>query len=212
MRPGKRSHGNCCSEECKHKGQRGFGRSGVAHLPPHDRGNRWDVWSVPVSASSRRFAHGSCSPSTVERAGDKGKSCRHQVFLCFSIYSLSAQSDLQASLVEMGFPQKRPLDKGAFFSGRGGEYVCPRCASRVEVNPTHPKFVENIKINNPVTFLQELPAQCSVCSLTLVSSPHLARSYHHLFPVAPFEVRERKVYCRFRPGLNRSSRDYAGAK
>mmetsp|Transcript_3700 Transcript_3700/g.16249 ORF Transcript_3700/g.16249 Transcript_3700/m.16249 type:complete len:402 (+) Transcript_3700:95-1300(+) len=71
----------------------------------------------------------------------------------------------KASLVEMGFPQKRPLDKGAFFSGRGGEYVCPRCASRVE----------------------ELPAQCSVCSLTLVSSPHLARSYHHLFPVAPFE-------------------------
>merc|ERR1719409_1895456 len=53
----------------------------------------------------------------------------------------------KASLVEMGFPQKRPLDKGAFFSGRGGEYVCPRCASRVEVNPTHPKFVENIKIN-----------------------------------------------------------------
>jgi transcription initiation factor TFIIH subunit 2 len=26
-----------------------------------------------------------------------------------------------------------------------------------------------------------------VCRLTLVSSPHLARSYHHLFPVAPYE-------------------------
>jgi transcription initiation factor TFIIH subunit 2 len=42
--------------------------------------------------------------------------------------------------------------------------VCPRCSSRVE----------------------ELPSQCSVCKLTLVSSPHLARSYHHLFPVPPF--------------------------
>lgn len=25
-----------------------------------------------------------------------------------------------------------------------------------------------------------------MCALTLVSSPHLARSYHHLFPVPPF--------------------------
>ena len=71
---------------------------------------------------------------------------------------------IKASLVQMGFPQKRALDKGAFFSGRGGEYVCPRCSSRVE----------------------ELPSQCNVCSLTLVSSPHLARSYHHLFPVPAF--------------------------
>ena len=71
----------------------------------------------------------------------------------------------KASLVHMGFPKKRALEQGAFFSGRGGEYVCPRCSSRVE----------------------ELPSQCTVCSLTLVSSPHLARSYHHLFPVAPFK-------------------------
>ena len=83
-------------------------------------------------------------PPLNEQATKVRKSCRHQVFLFFSI-SLSAQSDRQASLVEMGFPQKRPLDKGAFFSGRGGEYVCPRCASRVEVSPTNPKFVENIK-------------------------------------------------------------------
>eukprot|EP00227_Mantoniella_beaufortii_P003497 CAMPEP_0197611752 /NCGR_PEP_ID=MMETSP1326-20131121/55994_1 /TAXON_ID=1155430 /ORGANISM="Genus nov. species nov., Strain RCC2288" /LENGTH=376 /DNA_ID=CAMNT_0043180435 /DNA_START=38 /DNA_END=1165 /DNA_ORIENTATION=- len=74
------------------------------------------------------------------------------------------EESTQASLVHMGFPQKRYLEKDAFFSGQGGEYVCPRCSSRVE----------------------ELPSQCNVCKLTLVSSPHLARSYHHLFPVAPF--------------------------
>lgn len=28
--------------------------------------------------------------------------------------------------------------------------------------------------------------QCHVCGLSLVASPHLARSYHHLFPVKPF--------------------------
>ncbi len=33
----------------------------------------------------------------------------------------------------------------------------------------------------------ELPTACHVCGLTLVSSPHLARSYHHLFPVRPFQ-------------------------
>ncbi len=33
----------------------------------------------------------------------------------------------------------------------------------------------------------ELPVECRACGLTLVSAPHLARSYHHLFPLPPFE-------------------------
>eukprot|EP00527_Entomoneis_sp_CCMP2396_P004592 CAMPEP_0198147872 /NCGR_PEP_ID=MMETSP1443-20131203/38266_1 /TAXON_ID=186043 /ORGANISM="Entomoneis sp., Strain CCMP2396" /LENGTH=474 /DNA_ID=CAMNT_0043812379 /DNA_START=209 /DNA_END=1630 /DNA_ORIENTATION=+ len=32
----------------------------------------------------------------------------------------------------------------------------------------------------------ELPADCAVCGLKLVLSPHLARSFHHLFPVPQF--------------------------
>lgn len=32
----------------------------------------------------------------------------------------------------------------------------------------------------------ELPTDCAVCGLKLVLSPHLARSFHHLFPVQPF--------------------------
>lgn len=54
-------------------------------------------------------------------------------------------------------------------TGEGGhrrhQFECPRCLARVA----------------------ELPAACHVCGLTLVSSPHLARSYHHLFPVREFE-------------------------
>ena len=47
-------------------------------------------------------------------------------------------------------------------------YTCPRCRAKI----------------------QELPADCVVCGLKLVLSPHLARSFHHLFPVAPFtEIR-----------------------
>ncbi|XP_032310013.1 general transcription factor IIH subunit 2 isoform X2 [Drosophila ananassae] len=33
----------------------------------------------------------------------------------------------------------------------------------------------------------ELPVECQSCGLTLVSAPHLARSYHHLIPVPNFE-------------------------
>jgi len=32
----------------------------------------------------------------------------------------------------------------------------------------------------------QLPIDCPVCHLTLVAAPHLARSYHHLFPIPPF--------------------------
>lgn len=33
----------------------------------------------------------------------------------------------------------------------------------------------------------DLPVECISCGLTLVSAPHLARSYHHLFPVTAFK-------------------------
>ncbi|KAI8489884.1 General transcription factor IIH subunit 2 [Branchiostoma belcheri] len=32
----------------------------------------------------------------------------------------------------------------------------------------------------------ELPVECKICGLTLVSAPHLARSYHHFFPLENF--------------------------
>jgi len=71
-----------------------------------------------------------------------------------------------ASLVRMGFPVRLRVEAKAYYcAGQGGDFVCPQCKARVE----------------------ELPGSCPVCSLTLVSSPHLARSYHHLFPVPPFE-------------------------
>eukprot|EP01125_Pyxidicula_operculata_P008293 TRINITY_DN2796_c0_g1_i3.p1 TRINITY_DN2796_c0_g1~~TRINITY_DN2796_c0_g1_i3.p1 ORF type:complete len:415 (+),score=61.24 TRINITY_DN2796_c0_g1_i3:13-1257(+) len=45
-------------------------------------------------------------------------------------------------------------------------YVCPQCNSKVCDIPTH----------------------CNICGLTLVSSPDLAQSYRHLFPVPLYEV------------------------
>ena len=43
-------------------------------------------------------------------------------------------------------------------------YACPRCG------------VKNCL----------LPTECAVCALTLVSPAHLARSYHHLFPIPEY--------------------------
>ena len=43
-------------------------------------------------------------------------------------------------------------------------YECPRCKAKAS----------------------ELPTDCSVCGLKLILAPHLARSFHHLFPVPPF--------------------------
>lgn len=70
----------------------------------------------------------------------------------------------------MGFP-KRSFDPYPLFSYDGrrvtlssSAYVCPRCVTRAT----------------------EIPTQCCVCNLQLNSSSHIARSFHHLFPVPLF--------------------------
>lgn len=72
-----------------------------------------------------------------------------------------------ADLMVMGFPTLLTHSQFAslcschskLYKSRG--YVCPRCDSK----------------------LCEVPTECGICRLTIVSSPHLARSYRHLFPI-----------------------------
>lgn len=75
----------------------------------------------------------------------------------------------EASLVQMGFPQRRTDEAPSLCACHKeyklGGYFCPRCRTKQ----------------------CELPGECLVCGLTLVASPHLARSYHHLFPVTSFK-------------------------
>ncbi|XP_022157930.1 general transcription factor IIH subunit 2 [Momordica charantia] len=80
------------------------------------------------------------------------------------------------NLIKMGFPQRAAESSIAICSCHkeakvGGGYTCPRCKARV----------------------CELPTECRICGLTLISSPHLARSYHHLFPIIPFDEVSDKV-------------------
>ncbi|XP_043248093.1 general transcription factor IIH subunit 2 [Colletes gigas] len=91
-----------------------------------------------------------------------------------------AATRLDAALVKMGFPHHalhssttdtcmavcmchaESADESVKLTSTG--YLCPQCLSK------H----------------CELPVECRACGLTLVSAPHLARSYHYLFPVEPF--------------------------
>ena len=69
-----------------------------------------------------------------------------------------------------GSPQKKHVAKDALIVGTGGEYVCPRCSGRID----------------------ELPSQCPVCRLTLVSSPHLLDRTITCSHVAALIARPRK--------------------
>lgn len=76
-----------------------------------------------------------------------------------------------SDLMMMGFPTRLP-DSGfatlcachAKLKPEG--FLCPRCGAK----------------------LCDVPTDCDVCGLLVVSSPHLARSYHHLFPVAAWTI------------------------
>uniref|UniRef100_A0A060T899 General transcription and DNA repair factor IIH n=1 Tax=Blastobotrys adeninivorans TaxID=409370 RepID=A0A060T899_BLAAD len=75
-----------------------------------------------------------------------------------------------AALVRMGFPSRIAPSSIASLCACHSRptttgYLCPRCQSKVCA----------------------LPALCPCCGLTLILSTHLARSYHHLFPLKVFK-------------------------
>ncbi|XP_077376742.1 general transcription factor IIH subunit 2 isoform X1 [Festucalex cinctus] len=103
-----------------------------------------------------------------------------ELLLTLHVKPPPASSSSECSLIRMGFPQHtfgsltdqnaKPSFSMALLDGTNdpglslGGYLCPQC---------HAKYME-------------LPVECKVCGLTLVSAPHLARSFHHLFPLHVF--------------------------
>jgi transcription initiation factor TFIIH subunit 2 len=75
-----------------------------------------------------------------------------------------------AALMMMGFPSRVVEDKPTMCACHGnltmGGYTCSRCSAKV----------------------CSLPITCPSCQLTLLLSTHLARSYHHLFPLRNWAV------------------------
>lgn len=71
----------------------------------------------------------------------------------------------RSALLQMGFPSRYTEPKATLCACHGvltqGGYNCSRCKAKV----------------------CSLPQTCPACDLTLILSTHLARSYHHLFPL-----------------------------
>jgi len=83
--------------------------------------------------------------------------------------TLSSGAGAGSDLLIMGFPTQIPASSSPSLCACHAElkrqgYICPRCSAK----------------------LCDVPTDCDICGLMIVSSPHLARSYHHLFPVQPF--------------------------
>ncbi|KAK8749418.1 hypothetical protein OTU49_015348 [Cherax quadricarinatus] len=85
-----------------------------------------------------------------------------------------ASVKMDHTLIKVGFPHQinadaKPalcmchLDDSPPLNTRG--YYCPQCTAKY----------------------CDLPAECRVCGLMLVTAPHLARSYRHLFPLKQFD-------------------------
>lgn len=75
------------------------------------------------------------------------------------------QGSTSSSLLMMGFPSRtvsaKPTLCACHTRPSYAGYLCSRCGTKVCT----------------------LPSECPVCGLTLILSTHLARSYHHLFPL-----------------------------
>lgn len=79
-----------------------------------------------------------------------------------------------AEMIPMGFPTRTSSEVPSLVHASADKtilartaFTCPQCQAKNA----------------------ELPTDCAVCGLKLVLAPHLARSFHHLFPVAPFVER-----------------------
>ncbi|KAH9935541.1 TFIIH basal transcription factor complex subunit SSL1 [Fomitopsis serialis] len=76
-----------------------------------------------------------------------------------------------ADLMLMGFPTRLPDTSPPSLCAchsqlKSEGFLCPRCGAKV----------------------CDVPTDCDICGLMIVSSPHLARSYHHLFPVKTYQA------------------------
>ncbi|CAH1188411.1 unnamed protein product [Phyllotreta striolata] len=86
---------------------------------------------------------------------------------------------LEASLIKMGFPHQP--------NNEGSEEPLTMCMCHVDSVDEGSKLTTGgYYCSQCFSKYCELPVECRVCGLTLVSAPHLARSYHHLFPAANY--------------------------
>jgi len=84
------------------------------------------------------------------------------------------QTELCCEMIAMGFPTRTNSEVPSLVHASRTKtllartaFACPQCQAKNSA----------------------LPTDCAVCGLKLVLAPHLARSFHHLFPVSAFHER-----------------------
>lgn len=85
-----------------------------------------------------------------------------------------------ADLFVMGFPRRLPFNAPAAFCACHGRIVSARKASDTLDAESAPRGYTCLRCASKVC---QVPTDCPVCGITIIMSTHLARSYHHLFPV-----------------------------
>mmetsp|Transcript_3961 Transcript_3961/g.5759 ORF Transcript_3961/g.5759 Transcript_3961/m.5759 type:complete len:417 (-) Transcript_3961:268-1518(-) len=95
-----------------------------------------------------------------------------------------SRNSLRCMFVRMGFPSQGATREGTRTPTSVSNTVSTKrqalCADTNQIS-TNGYYCPRCNTVNT-----ELPCKCSVCSLELIASSHLARSYHHLFPVGRF--------------------------
>ena len=106
-----------------------------------------------------------------------------------------SSTSAEASLIKMGFPchsghqsdhQQQPGASDQSRSGLG-MCLCHQDTQQQGADSGSRLSVSGFLCPQCNAKYCELPVECRICSLMLVSAPHLARSYHHLFPLPIFK-------------------------
>jgi transcription initiation factor TFIIH subunit 2 len=141
---------------CRQIAERTGGRFGVAVDEDHYRDLLWET--VPPPAQTIAAPTTQSVHEALARGGLPGSTSR----------PAAKRPPPAGDLMVMGFPTRLPGAGESFCACHGllkrGGYMCPRCGSK----------------------LCDVPTDCEVCGLMVVSSPHLARSFWLLFPVATY--------------------------
>ena len=100
-----------------------------------------------------------------------------------------SSTSAEASLIKMGFPCHSGQQSGSDDQTRSGLGMC-LCHQDLQdqgVDSGSRLSVSGFLCPQCNAKYCELPVECRICGLMLVSAPHLARSYHHLFPLPTFK-------------------------
>lgn len=136
---------------------------------------------ISLSAETRIMRHLTLETSGIYSAILDETHFKDQLFQ--HIEPLQATNSQECSLIKMGFPHGVVQDA----SSKKDQSMMSLCMCHLESN-SDKRNLSIIGYFCPQCQAKycELPVECVVCGLTLVLAPHLARSYHHLFPILNF--------------------------